>query len=63
MSNETGLGIVPLGELTRQYVDASGFFHQRLAELSDEVTFLVAGLAQTLKRSSHRTSEFEGKKQ
>ncbi len=51
VSNETGLGIVPLGELSRQYIDESGFFHQRLAELSDEVTFLVAGLPQTLKSS------------
>lgn len=49
VSNETGLGIVPMGKLTRQYVDASGFFHQRLAERCAHVVFAVAGLPQVLK--------------
>lgn len=49
VSNETGLGVVPLGELTRRYVDAAGWLHQSLAQLSDRVTFCVAGLPMTLK--------------
>ena len=49
VSNETGLGIVPMGELTRQYVDASGFFHQRLAQRCAHVVFTVAGLPHVLK--------------
>ncbi|WP_150305272.1 bifunctional adenosylcobinamide kinase/adenosylcobinamide-phosphate guanylyltransferase [Pseudomonas saliphila] len=49
VSNETGLGVVPLGELTRQYVDAAGWLHQSLAQISDRVTFCVAGLPMTLK--------------
>lgn len=49
VSNETGLGIVPMGELTRQYVDASGFFHQLLAQRSARVVFTVAGLPHVLK--------------
>lgn len=49
VSNETGLGVVPLGELTRRYVDEAGWLHQTLAELSDRVTFCVAGLPMTLK--------------
>ena len=32
VSNETGLGVVPLGELTRRYVDEAGWLHQALAE-------------------------------
>jgi adenosylcobinamide kinase/adenosylcobinamide-phosphate guanylyltransferase len=32
VSNETGMGVVPLGELTRRYVDEAGWLHQALAE-------------------------------
>lgn len=49
VSNETGLGIVPLGELTRRYVDEAGWLHQKLARLSHRVTFCIAGLPMVLK--------------
>ncbi len=49
VSNETGLGVVPLGELTRRYVDEAGRLHQALAQLSERVTFCVAGLPMMLK--------------
>ena len=49
VSNETGLGVVPMGELTRRYVDEAGWLHQALAGLSDRVTFCVAGLPMMLK--------------
>lgn len=49
VSNETGLGIIPMGELSRRYCDEAGLLHQRLASLCDSVTFMVAGLAQKLK--------------
>ena len=49
VSNEVGLGIVPLGELTRRYLDTAGRLHQQLAAQLPHVTFLVAGLPQTLK--------------
>lgn len=49
VSNETGLGVVPLGELTRRYVDEAGWLHQALAEASERVLFTVAGLPMTLK--------------
>ncbi|MED5607313.1 bifunctional adenosylcobinamide kinase/adenosylcobinamide-phosphate guanylyltransferase [Pseudomonas sp. JH-2] len=49
VSNETGLGVVPLGELTRRYVDEAGWLHQALAEVSERVLFTVAGLPMTLK--------------
>jgi adenosylcobinamide kinase/adenosylcobinamide-phosphate guanylyltransferase len=32
VSNETGLGVVPMGELTRRYVDHAGWLHQAVAE-------------------------------
>ena len=49
VSNETGLGVVPLGELTRRYVDEAGWLHQALAERSQRVLFTVAGLPMLLK--------------
>ncbi|CAN7614223.1 bifunctional adenosylcobinamide kinase/adenosylcobinamide-phosphate guanylyltransferase [Pseudomonas solani] len=49
VSNETGLGVVPLGELTRRYVDEAGWLHQALAERCTRVTFTVAGLPMLLK--------------
>lgn len=49
VSNETGLGVVPMGQLTRQFVDESGRMHQRLGQLADHVTFCVAGFPMTLK--------------
>ncbi len=49
VSNETGLGVVPLGELTRRYVDEAGRMHQRLAAQMQQVIFMIAGLPQVLK--------------
>ncbi|OOR89887.1 bifunctional adenosylcobinamide kinase/adenosylcobinamide-phosphate guanylyltransferase [Moraxella caviae] len=49
VSNETGLGVVPMGELSRRFVDESGFLHQKLAQIADEVVFCVAGLPMMLK--------------
>ncbi|HUE93977.1 bifunctional adenosylcobinamide kinase/adenosylcobinamide-phosphate guanylyltransferase [Pseudomonas sp.] len=52
VSNETGLGVVPLGELTRRYVDEAGWLHQALAERCERVVFTVAGLPMVLKGSA-----------
>lgn len=49
VSNEVGLGVVPLGALSRRFVDVAGGLHQRLAALCDQVMLLVAGLPITLK--------------
>lgn len=49
VSNETGLGVVPMGELTRRYVDEAGLLHQALAERCQRVILTVAGLPLTLK--------------
>ncbi|MBA1272599.1 bifunctional adenosylcobinamide kinase/adenosylcobinamide-phosphate guanylyltransferase [Stutzerimonas azotifigens] len=51
VSNETGLGVVPLGELTRRYVDEAGWLHQAVAERAERVIFTVAGLPMMLKGS------------
>jgi len=49
VSNEVGQGIVPMGELSRRFVDESGRLHQQLAQVCDRVVFTVAGLPQILK--------------
>lgn len=49
VSNETGLGVVPMGVLSRRYLDEAGLLHQRLAELCEQVIFTLAGLPQVLK--------------
>ncbi|VAW60334.1 Adenosylcobinamide kinase / Adenosylcobinamide-phosphate guanylyltransferase [hydrothermal vent metagenome] len=49
VSNEVGQGIVPMGELSRKFVDESGRLHQRLAQVCDRVVFITAGLPQILK--------------
>lgn len=51
VSNETGLGIVPLGELSRRYCDEAGWLHQELATRCERVVLTVAGLPLTLKGS------------
>lgn len=49
VSNETGMGVVPLGELTRRYCDEAGRLHQALAQRCDKVILTVAGLPLNLK--------------
>ena len=49
VSNETGLGVMPPGELTRRFLDISGELHQSLAAACDRVILVVAGLPQVLK--------------
>jgi adenosylcobinamide kinase/adenosylcobinamide-phosphate guanylyltransferase len=49
VSNETGMGVVPSGELSRRFVDESGRLHQQLAGICERVTLTVAGLPHVLK--------------
>lgn len=49
VSNEVGMGIVPLGALNRRFVDEAGFLNQDVARLSDRTVFTAAGLPMVLK--------------
>jgi adenosylcobinamide kinase/adenosylcobinamide-phosphate guanylyltransferase len=49
VSNETGMGVVPMGELTRRYCDEAGRLHQALALSCERVILTVAGLPLHLK--------------
>ncbi len=49
VSNEAGMGVTPMGELNRQFIDESGWLHQQLAQLADRVTLVMFGIPLTLK--------------
>ena len=49
VSNEVGMGIVPLGEINRQFQDEQGRLNQAIAQLAGKVSFIAAGLPLTLK--------------
>lgn len=49
VGNEVGLGVVPMGALTRRFVDESGRLHQAIARRCDRVLFVAAGLPLALK--------------
>lgn len=49
VSNEVGLGVVPMGELTRRFVDEAGRLHQAMAARCERVLFVAAGLPLPLK--------------
>ena len=49
VSNEIGLGIIPMGRPTREFVDTLGRLNQDMAQVCERVTFMAAGLPLTLK--------------
>ncbi|MBC7755751.1 MAG: bifunctional adenosylcobinamide kinase/adenosylcobinamide-phosphate guanylyltransferase [Bdellovibrio sp.] len=49
VSNEVGMGIVPLGEINRQFQDEQGRLNQAVAAIADKVRFIAAGLPIALK--------------
>lgn len=49
VSNEVGSGIVPETKLGREFRDEQGRLNQRLAEISDSVELVVAGLPLQIK--------------
>lgn len=49
VSNEIGLGVIPLGRDVRAFVDALGQLNQRTGAACERVTLMAAGLPLTLK--------------
>lgn len=49
VSNEIGLGVIPMGAATRAFVDELGRVNQEVARVCRRVTLMAAGLPLTLK--------------
>lgn len=49
VSNETGLGVVPMDALSRRFCEEAGRMHQDLAHIFTRVTLVAAGLPLLLK--------------
>jgi adenosylcobinamide kinase/adenosylcobinamide-phosphate guanylyltransferase len=49
VSNEVGMGIVPMGAVNRCFVDEAGRLNQAVAAACDKVAFVAAGLPLMLK--------------
>ncbi len=49
VTNETGLGVIPMGELSRKFCDEAGLVHQQVARVCDRVVLTIAGLPHFLK--------------
>ena len=49
VSDEVGLGVIPMNKLARSFVDALGFVNQITAAKANRVVLVVAGLPQELK--------------
>jgi adenosylcobinamide kinase/adenosylcobinamide-phosphate guanylyltransferase len=49
VSNEVGMGIVPMGAVSRSFVDEAGRLNQAVAAICDKAVFVAAGLPLILK--------------
>jgi adenosylcobinamide kinase / adenosylcobinamide-phosphate guanylyltransferase len=58
ITNEIGMGIIPIGKETRNYRDVAGRLNQLIASLSNRVIFMVSGLPIVLK--DERRSKNDG---
>jgi adenosylcobinamide kinase/adenosylcobinamide-phosphate guanylyltransferase len=59
VTNEVGLGIVPMYQLSRIYRDTLGWVNQRLAKAADAAYFMVAGLAIDLKKTDREAALYK----
>lgn len=50
VSNEIGLGVIPLGAEVRRFVDELGLLHQRMGDVAQRVVLMVAGQALVIKQ-------------
>ncbi len=55
VTNEVGLGIVPMYPLSRAYRDLLGWINQRIAQDADRVYLMIAGLAVDIKQLQDNT--------
>lgn len=49
VSNETGMGVMPMNKMAREFNDITGSVHQEIASVCDAAYLVTAGLPQRLK--------------
>jgi len=49
VTNEVGMGIVPIDAMTRRYRDLAGIINQRVAARADAVVLMVSGIPMVIK--------------
>jgi adenosylcobinamide kinase/adenosylcobinamide-phosphate guanylyltransferase len=49
ISNEVGLGGIPMNPLARKFCDLAGMLHQKIAKMAHQVYFVTSGIAKELK--------------
>ncbi len=49
VTNEVGMGIIPIDTMTRKYVEELGRLNSKLASVASEVFLMVAGIAMKIK--------------
>ncbi len=49
VSNETGMGVIPMNKMAREFNDIAGSVHQEIARVCDVAYLVTAGLPQRLK--------------
>jgi len=49
VTNEVGMGVIPMGKLTRDFVDEAGWLHQELAAIAGVVTMVNFGIDTQIK--------------
>ena len=57
VANEVGLGVIPMGEISRCFVDEAGRLNQQLAAIADQVFFIAAGLPLCLKATAAESTK------
>jgi len=60
VSNEVGLGVIPMGETSRLFVDYCGWLNQAVAKVADKVTLVTAGIPLVIKESERNKGEAGG---
>ncbi|MCX8085133.1 MAG: bifunctional adenosylcobinamide kinase/adenosylcobinamide-phosphate guanylyltransferase [Calditerrivibrio sp.] len=58
VTNEVGLGIIPIDSVVREYVNLLGQVNQKLAHLSERVILMVSGLPFYIKGQNHELQAF-----
>jgi adenosylcobinamide kinase/adenosylcobinamide-phosphate guanylyltransferase len=49
ISNEVGLGGIPINPLARKFCDLAGMLHQKIAKMAHQAYFVTSGIAKELK--------------